>query len=183
MRQHVLLRALPRCVLFDGSYPARVSLVWVASLTGVLVLLFNQCFQHLFAFLLLNLWKIHMNFHQTWRKYTAGTPRETRSHRPDCLFAFVCQTAHFPTVCNLLLMLLFALAPGTGRDSNNYTQPHLSPNHRTHTHINYLLLFTCGQVCMCVCVYGICWAKADVILRLHPTIFKYISHFSSVLFS
>lgn len=93
-----------------------------------------------------------------------------------------------PTVCNLLLMLLFALAPGTGRDSNNYTQPHLSPNHRTHTHTHThklpVTVYLRTGVCVCVCVYGIRWAKADsIIVRLHPIIFKYISHFSSVLFA
>lgn len=135
-------------------------------------------------------WRMNSGQRSTWISTKRGgnirqglPERREATGRTACLLSSV--KLHIsPTVCNLLLMLLFALAPGTGRDSNNYTQPHLSPNHRTHTHINYLLLFTCGQVCMCMCLWHTRWAKADnIILRLHPIIFKYISHFSSVLFA
>lgn len=124
----------------------------------------------------------HMNSGQrsTWISTKRGgniwqglPERREATGRTACLLSSV--KLHIsPTVCNLLLMLLFALAPGTGRDSNNYTQPHLSPNHRTHTHINYLLLFTCGQVCMCVCVF---MAYAELKLTLF---WGYIQPFSSI---
>lgn len=71
----------------------------------------------------------------------------------------------------------FCLLWRPGQDSNNYTQPHLSPNHRTHTHthINYLLLFTCGQVCVYVCVF---MAYAE--LKLTALLWGYIQSFSSI---
>lgn len=54
----------------------------------------------------------------------------------------------------------------------------------THTHKLPVTVYLRTGVCVCVCVYGIRWAKADsIIVRLHPIIFKYISHFSSVLFA
>lgn len=128
-------------------------------------------------------WRMNSGQRSTWISTKRGgnirqglPERCEATGRTACLLSSV--KLHIsPTVCNLLLMLLFALAPGTGRDSNNYTQPHLSPNHRTHTHthINYLLLFTCGQVCVYVCVF---MAYAE--LKLTALLWGYIQSFSSI---